>query len=142
MNKIKSQLDEIIDNPFSTDTQIIKAKALLDSMKPSAPVAPSGNVALSGFYKTYEGVRVLEIVNFTVVVSPEYFTALQKQRGPCPNGLYSNEFANHANDQFRRAWIDIFLEKSDPEKQKALIAPARAKFPETDFDKYIQKPAA
>src|SRR5438309_4999660 len=109
MNKIKSQLENIISSNISTPEQREKAKQLLDALVPKpAPVAPTGNVTLNGYYHVFKSAHIPpEIVNFTLVVSPEYFAELQKRRPT--NDPSGNEFANHANDQRVSAAVDFFL---------------------------------
>src|SRR5437660_545911 len=96
----KSQLEEIISSNISTPQMKAKAEALLASLAPKpTPVAPTGNVTLSGYYHVFKGAHVpAKIVSFSVTVSPEYFAELRMQ---WPNNdPSSNQFAKHAHDQW------------------------------------------
>ena len=135
MNKIKSQLENIISSNISTAEQREKARQLLDALilkpapaAPLVPAAPTDRTPLGNIILTPEDRK-----EKSVVVSPDYAEALRKQHST----LHCKLAFLEASQTLMMGRLELHLALRAQRERGELLANLQAQFPEADFSSYI-----
>jgi hypothetical protein len=135
---MKDQLEAIISNPLSTESQKGAAQAMLDSLTAPATLAPvaepnpASPIRLDGHFKYFPGVvkdGESPICEFSLTISPAYATELRKK-----HGSLNNVAANEALNEKTLFLFDTLYGRTYgwSEKDEKCLQEIRLKFPEEE----------